>query len=71
MSSCIETSNSLARLVFMVHSHRSTERPKPGPLRGGNRVLVLDLYQIKGGKLCLYLLLDLDDEVCKCDELLT
>jgi hypothetical protein len=36
------------------------ERPKPGPLRRGNRVSVLDLYQIKGGRLCLYLLLDLD-----------
>ena len=34
-------------------------KPKPGPLRGGNRVSVLDLYQIKGG-LRLYLLLDLD-----------
>jgi hypothetical protein len=35
-------------------------KPKPGPLRRGNRVSVLDLYQIKGGRLCLYLLLDLD-----------
>ena len=35
------------------------KKPKPGPLRRGNRVLVLDLYQIKGG-LRLYLLLDLD-----------
>ena len=34
-------------------------KPKPGPLRRGNRVSVLDLYQIKGG-LRLYLLLDLD-----------
>jgi hypothetical protein len=43
------------------------EKPKPGPHRSGNRVVVLDLYQIKGGRLCLYLLLDLDDEVCKSD----
>ena len=43
----------------------------PAPSRGGNRVLVLDLIQIKGGRLCLYLLLDLDDEVCKSNELLT
>jgi hypothetical protein len=35
------------------------ERPKPGPHLSGNRVSVLDLYQIKGG-LRLYLLLDLD-----------
>ena len=34
-------------------------KPKPGPHRSGNRVSVLDLYQIKGG-LRLYLLLDLD-----------
>jgi len=34
--------------------------PKPGPLVREDRVLVLDLYQIKGGRLCLYLLLDLD-----------
>jgi hypothetical protein len=38
----------------------SLERPKPGPLRRGNRVSVLDLYQFKGGYLSLYLLLDLD-----------
>jgi hypothetical protein len=39
---------------------RFSKKPKPGPLRRGNRVSVLDLYQIKGGRLCLYLLLDLD-----------
>jgi hypothetical protein len=36
------------------------KKPKPGPLRGGTRVTVLDLYQIKGGRLGLNHLLDLD-----------
>ena len=37
----------------------------PAPSFEGTGFWFLDLDQIKGGRLCLYLLLDLDDEVCQ------
>jgi hypothetical protein len=49
-----------SRLELRMPKSYLVDKPKPGPLERGNRVLVLDLFQIKGGRLCLYLLLDLD-----------